>query len=103
MCLDFQDYAKSTMNEFLGMFGYEEDMSQEAVDELNLKEIPIEEGGDSPEKADDVPDHYDDDDGAPPSMVATTSRITSPKRVEAKPVVVAFPDNEGGALLKHLS
>ena len=49
------------MNELLGMFGYEEDVSQEAVDELNLKEIPMEEGGDSPEKSEEVPDEYDED------------------------------------------
>lgn len=87
------------MNELLGMFGYEEDVSQEAVDELNLKEIPMEEGGDSPEKSEEVPDEYDDDDGALPSMVATTSRITSSENMETEATVVALPDGKGWSLL----
>ena len=38
----FQDYAKSTMNELLGMFGYEEAITREAVEELQIRLLPEE-------------------------------------------------------------
>ena len=87
------------MNELLGMFGYEKDVSQEAVDELNLKGISVEEGGDTSEKSEDVPDHYDDDDGAPPSMVATNTRLNSSESVETATVLISPPEGGGEDLL----
>ncbi|XP_074625961.1 polycomb protein SCMH1-like isoform X1 [Acropora palmata] len=37
---EMKDYAKSTMNELLGMFGYGEEITREAVEELQIKLLP---------------------------------------------------------------
>lgn len=37
---EMKDYAKSTMNELLGMFGYEEEITREAVEELQIRLLP---------------------------------------------------------------
>lgn len=61
----FQDYAKSTMNELLGMFGYEEAITREAVEELQIKLLPEEDDENIQQNTDALDKPMETDKDAP--------------------------------------
>ncbi|EDO41110.1 predicted protein [Nematostella vectensis] len=66
---DIKDYAKTTMNELLGMFGYDDEMTSESVSSLDIK----------------VPDSMKDTNSTTPNPVTTTSALGGP----VDPVIVS--------------
>lgn len=85
---EMKDYAKSTMNELLGMFGYEEAITREAVEELQIRLLP-----------DD--DDEQDNNGALEKLTETAeTEGDEPVAVtldpNEAPVVVQIPGGENG-------
>ncbi|KAL9969199.1 hypothetical protein ACROYT_G021387 [Oculina patagonica] len=85
---EMKDYAKSTMNELLGMFGYEEAITREAVEELQIKLLPEEDDENNQQNTDALDKPMETDKDAPVAVNLNAGEA---------PVVVPITDGENGS------
>lgn len=96
---EMKDYAKSTMNELLGMFGYEEEITREAVEELQIRLLPEED--DNAQSMIDKSVELEKDDSVPVNINAGENTVlVEIPGIEngSKPSVIPVPDINNAAI-----
>ncbi|XP_020627343.1 sex comb on midleg-like protein 2 isoform X1 [Orbicella faveolata] len=100
---EMKDYAKSTMNELLGMFGYEEAITREAVEELQIRLLPEEDDENIQPTSEtlDKPMETDKDEPVAVSLNAGEAPVVVPiagEENDANPSVLSVPVSNNGVI-----